>query len=82
MAEYNWNIKTTTKNFGIMIAESDNYGYFEHHIHGDGCGGGLWFDGKELIDYDGVSDLPKEVARALKEQGFDVSYVEEAGDEC
>lgn len=34
---------------------------------------GLTFDGKKLIDYDGVFELPKEVESILFELGFDCS---------
>jgi hypothetical protein len=31
---------------------------------------GLEFDGKDLVDYDGVFELPAEVAEMLKEAGY------------
>ena len=31
---------------------------------------GLWFDGKELSDYDGVFSLPREIGEMLKEAGY------------
>lgn len=31
---------------------------------------GLWFEGKELYDYDGVFALPKEVGAMLVEAGY------------
>jgi hypothetical protein len=31
---------------------------------------GLWFEGKELSDYDGVFTLPREVGEILKDAGF------------
>ena len=34
--------------------------------------GGLWFEGKELVDYDGCFELPKEVVMAVLELGFDI----------
>ena len=46
--------------------------YFEHNEYGDECGGGLWFDGSELDDYDGVGCLPRAVGRALRELGITV----------
>lgn len=33
---------------------------------------GLEFDGKDLVDYDGVFELPDEVAETLKEAGYKV----------
>jgi len=34
---------------------------------------GLWFEGKELSDYDGVFSLPREVGEILKDVGYVVS---------
>jgi len=63
-------IRVETKHFYIEIKGSK--GYFEHLELGDACGGGLWFKGKELVDYDGVYSLPKEVAEKLRELGYKV----------
>ena len=58
---------------GAVWAEGDTHrGYFEHVVYGDSFGGGLWFDGKELTDYDGTPCLPMQVIRALRELGFTV----------
>lgn len=62
-------MKVTTNNFCIEIL-SPTKGYFEHETEGDNCAGELWFEGKELIDYDGVFALPKEVVTALREYGW------------
>jgi len=61
-------LKIETKSFEIEI--DGDRGCFEHKHLGDEVGGGLWFEGKELIDYDGVYSLPKEVAAKLKELGY------------
>ena len=64
-------MKITTDNFTVEIFdETPLRGYFEHNELGDNCGGGLWFEGLELIDYDGVYCLPKEVIQALRNTGF------------
>lgn len=45
-----------------------NYGFWER---ADGSeGGGLWFQDKELTDYDGAFELPKVVAEELRAMGF------------
>lgn len=62
-------MKIQTKNFTVEIL-SPSKGYFEHETEGDNCAGELLFDGKELIDYDGVFELPKEVVAALREHGW------------
>lgn len=67
------NKQITTKNFTIGLWPDG--GFFEHNDHGDEYGGGLWFNGKELVDYDGVYELPGEVVRALDGAGYDMSYV-------
>lgn len=38
--------------------------------------GGLVFQGKSLVDYDGVSELPHAVKEALTQQGLDASYAD------
>jgi hypothetical protein len=57
--------RVNTAKFEVLIHEG-NHGYFEHHEQGDGYGGELWFDGMELVDYDGVFALPHEVCAALR----------------
>ena len=48
-----------------------NYGFWERE---DGSeGGGLWFSGIDLTDYDGAYALPKAVCDELQELGFNVS---------
>lgn len=34
--------------------------------------GGLWFEGRDLVDYDGCYELPQEVALAVNELGYHV----------
>lgn len=64
-------MKITTDNFTVEIFdETPLRGYFEHEEYGDEYGGGLWFEGKNLVDYDGVFELPKEVIQALRDTGF------------
>jgi hypothetical protein len=64
--KYNWNLRLGTQNFTVCVDTDKHYGWFEHDVLGDNCGGGLWFD-KELMleDYDGVYDLPSEVKNVL-----------------
>lgn len=38
-------------------------------------GGGLWFEGNELVDYDGVFELPAPLIEFLKNEGFNMDYV-------
>lgn len=66
-------VKAQTKNYHVEVFPHYNHGYFEHFRHGDEYGGGLWFEGKNLIDYDGTFELPKEVIEALRKLGFFVA---------
>lgn len=36
--------------------------------------GGLWFVGKELVDYDGIFALPTEIIDILEKKGYDCEY--------
>lgn len=69
-------MKFETDNFyGELWAVEDTNetrGYFEHKKWGDEYGGGLWFEDKQLVDYDGVADLPDEVWDKLEESGYEV----------
>lgn len=68
---YEYNKDLSTKDFEIKIATNDHYGYFEHHKLGDECGGGIWFDPSgEVVDYDGVFELPRQVKDALLGAGY------------
>jgi hypothetical protein len=64
-----------TENYEIWLGldrEGEGHrGYFEHTTLGDERAGGLWYDDKKnLTDYDGVYELPKEVREALIADGF------------
>lgn len=73
--------KKATLNITVGVSSEDEIGYFElYDVETDGerfyGEGGLWFNGKELTDYDGVFELSDHVTKKLKEWGFDTSYVE------
>lgn len=76
----NYDKKTETKNFTVEISTTDQYGYFEHNDYGDEYGGGLWFEGNELVDFDGCGVLPLEVADAIIELGFKANKDDFCGD--
>lgn len=67
----NYSQKTQVGNWETRIDPDSQYGYFEHEH--TGSGGGLWFEGGELIDYDGVACLPKQVIEAIRSFGHTVS---------
>jgi hypothetical protein len=75
MPSHDYTVDLSTANFEIKIHPSAGYGYFEHNELGDECGGGLWFTScppfaGELVDYDGVTHLPKEVDIALRANNY------------
>lgn len=63
-------LKFETQHYYGEVCPDGCRGWFEHQKYGDECGGGLWFEGKNLIDYDGTVELPKEVIEALRKLGF------------
>lgn len=61
---------------------SDEYGWFEFYDINTGgntwyAEGGLSFENKELIDYDGVFELPDFIIEKLEELGYDASYAKD-----
>lgn len=54
----------------VSISPATSYGYFEHDDIGEG--GGLWFEGRTLVDYDGRFELPRGVALAIQAVGYDL----------
>ena len=65
-------LRTHVGKFEVVINHWENFGYFEHEDYGDEWGGGLWFEGKNLIDYDGVFELPPAVVTGIRELGYTV----------
>ena len=49
---------------------------FEHNEEGDDWAGGLWIEGNKLVDYDGVSELPRGVIKTLRQLNYDLSYLD------
>lgn len=60
------------------LSPTTNYGYYEHDVQGEG--GGLWFEGKKLTDFDGRSCLPRDVATALLKAGYELEHNEYVGE--
>jgi len=72
MQPYDFSLKTKVGKFEVQIDPVAMYGWFEHDELGDEAGGGLWFDGDELMDYDGMAILPKSVIEAIRNLGLKV----------
>jgi hypothetical protein len=58
--------------FEIKIDPTAGYGYFQHKEYAD-YSGALWFSGKILDDYDGISFIPKTVVLSLRNSGYTVA---------
>lgn len=77
MSTYHFNRDLSRAPFTVKVDTAARYGYFEHDLLGDNCGGGLWFEADPtgdlmLFDYDGVFALPFTVALALHQAGVRV----------
>jgi hypothetical protein len=65
----------------VTIGLNEGGGWFELYDTETGgdewyAEGGLWFDGKELTDYDGVFSLPVCIIEKLKELGYNTNHAE------
>ena len=66
-----YTVKLEDAKWTVEISPSTQYGYFENNINGNG--GGLWFEDNQLVDFDGMFDLPKSVFNMLVGAGYDLS---------
>ena len=69
---YDFDKKITVGKFEVKVDTKSQYGCFEHELYGEDCGGGLWFSDNELVDFDGVGILPKDVGEAIKKLGLKI----------
>lgn len=68
MNAYKFNQVLSIPNYTIEIDTAAAYGYWQNES--TGTEGGLWFSGRELVDYDGVYQLPGRVDAALVAAGY------------
>lgn len=62
----------------VFVDEDGGPVGFEHTQFGDeGGSGGLWFDGTNLVDYDGVYNLPNGVIEICEHIGFNMDYAKD-----
>ena len=66
------NFSITISNFGSL---KKHKGYFESHEYGEDLGGELIFKDLDLIDYDGVYNLPTEIKILLNTVGYNLSQI-------
>ena len=77
MPKHVYTQRADTTRYHVEFSPSTLYGWFEHHTLGDQRGGGLWFEKRDMLsfgltDYDGVSELPRQVIDQLVEWGIEV----------
>lgn len=60
-----------------VTINSDGKGYFDWEVESEDINesGGLWFEENELVDYDGVFELPAQLIEYLEKQGYNMDYV-------
>ena len=61
----------------IFDAERGSFELYDEETGGEDwyAEGGLWFNGKDLIDYDGVFALPKVIENKLTEMGYNLEDI-------
>jgi hypothetical protein len=67
MTKHNYTQNAQVGNWKVYVSPSTKYGYFENQK--SGTEGGLWFEGRKLVEYDGVYELPANVIKALESLG-------------
>tara|TARA_R100000544_G_scaffold21201_1_gene10399 strand:- start:299 stop:538 length:240 start_codon:yes stop_codon:yes gene_type:complete len=65
--------------YEVHMDTAEGYGWFElcganEHTEDEHAEGGIWCEGMEITDYDGVYEMPKPIIDWLEEQGFDISW--------
>lgn len=75
-------VEYQTANYTIKFDPATLTGSFEHNTRAGFASGNLTFESErpdftELVDYDGVTQLPKEVLSCLENQGFVVDGIDE-----
>lgn len=68
--------KNVKVNYSLWIID-DSHGGFELDGGSDDwyAEGGLWFEGMDLVDYDGVFELPKTIIDKLQELGYNTEAI-------
>ena len=71
-----YNVAEETVSIIQVVINEVGVGWFEWDIPELGIteSGGLWFDENELIEYDGVFELPEQLITFLKELNYNMDY--------
>lgn len=76
MAKYNFDKSLDNGRYIVEIDSAAKYGYFQNLK--SGTVGGLWFDAEmALVDYDGCTELSKQVITLIEEMGFNADYAKD-----
>lgn len=73
-----YDVKLREGKWEVEISTVTAHGYYEHDAQGEG--GSLTFEGKRLVDFDGRSCLPRDVATALLKAGYELEHTEYVGE--
>jgi hypothetical protein len=70
------NISVNTESIIDVSINEDGKGFFEWSIEelDEYETGGLWFEGNELIDFDGVFELPSQLIEFLEEKKYNMDW--------
>jgi len=60
---------------------ASEYLYFENDKTGEDDCGGMWFNNKELYDYDGCFEIPMKVIEQLESEGYNMDYARDGTEE-
>ena len=77
-----WDDGTTSiMHYEVGFIPSKEYGFFEYYDDESGgmechAEGGLWFEDRKCVDYDGVYQLNYTVIELCKEMNLDMSEIE------
>lgn len=70
MTKHIYTLEFQSGHWKVFISPTTSYGYYEHEELGEG--GGLWFEGSELVDFDGRYFVPKNVALCIEKMGYSI----------
>ena len=66
-SEHTYTLEATDGRWTVRISQSTSYGYFDKD--GEAIGG-LWFEGKRLVDQDGTYSTPKPIIPLIRRLGY------------
>lgn len=62
----------TTNHYVIGIDPVTGLGYYEHLTYVDNVSGTIRVEGKKVVEFDSLFEIPEEVVEGLKKNGYEV----------